>query len=232
MHKQVDQSHYTFVKYVQKRRWASMWHQLDEVIKHNPVNVLEIGPGPGVFKALMNLFEVHVETLDIDPALKPDHVASVFDMPFVDDAFDVVCAFQMLEHLPFEKSLEAVGEMARVARKALVISLPDAAVRWPMSIYIPKIGPLNFSIPKPRFRAQQHQLDREHCWEINKAGYPLKSVKKEFLRVTSMRLARTFRVAENPYHRFFIFETSPQCPPDAIERAPVKVLTLGDWVRK
>ncbi|MBE0449137.1 MAG: methyltransferase domain-containing protein [Actinobacteria bacterium] len=206
MHKQVDKSHYEFGKYVHKQRWASMWHQLDEVINLNPERVLEIGPGPGLFKAVIGAMGVNVETLDIDPELEPDHVASVFDMPFEDSAFSVVCAFQMLEHLPYEKSLEAFGEMVRVAGKAVVISLPDAATRWPVSIYIPKIGAVKFLIPRPHLRARKHEFDGEHYWEINKAGYSLERITSEFLSSAQVRLANTFRVHENPYHRFFVFE--------------------------
>ncbi len=60
---------------------------------------------------------VKIETLDIDLVLNPDYVASVFEMPFNDAQIDVVCAFQMLEHLPYEKSLLAFKEMSRVAKK-------------------------------------------------------------------------------------------------------------------
>lgn len=208
MQKQVDKSHYEFSRYVNKRRWSSMWHQLDEVLKLKPERVLEIGPGPGLFKVVVEAMGVHVETLDIDPALKPDHVASVFEMPFEDDAYDMVCAFQMLEHLPFEKSLDAFREMARVARKFVIISLPDAAVRWPMAVHIPKIGSYRFSVPKPRLRAPIHKFDGEHYWEINKAGYPLDRVIDSFLNLSSIKLEKTFRVSENPYHRFFVFHLS------------------------
>ena len=205
MHKQVDKSHYEFGKYITKRRWASVWHQLDEVIKLDPERVLEVGLGPGLFKAAAGAFGVHVETLDLDPELVPDHVASVFEMPFEDGGFDVVCAFQMLEHLPFEQSLEAFQEMARVAAKAVVISLPDAATRWPVSIHLPRIGVVTFSIPKPRLAAPQHTFDGEHYWEINKAGYPLKRVTDALLNAGPVQLTRSFRVPDHPYHRFFIF---------------------------
>jgi len=150
MQKQVNKSHYEFGKYVHKRRWASMWHQLDEVIKLNPERVLEVGPGPGLFKAMAGAMGVHVETLDLDPELEPDHVASVFEMPFEDGAFDIVCAFQMLEHLPFEQSLEAFREMVRVAQKAVVISLPDAATRWPVSFHVPQGWTSEVPYPPPQ----------------------------------------------------------------------------------
>jgi SAM-dependent methyltransferase len=206
MQKQVDKSHYAFDKYVSKRRWASMWHQLDEVNKLKPESVLEIGPGLGLFKAMAGAIGLRVETLDLDPELKPDHLASVFDMPFEDGAFDVVCAFQMLEHLPFEKSLEAFTEMNRVAKRALVISLPDAATCWPMSLHIPGVGQKWLHVPKPRWGMKKHQFDGEHYWEINKAGYPTSFIIEEFQKLTDKKLNHTYRVDENPCHRFFNWE--------------------------
>ena len=206
MKKQVDKSHYKFSCYVDKLRWISIWHQLDEVIKLNPGNVLEVGPGPGLFKGAAKSLGVHVETLDLDPELEPDHVASVFDIPFEDNAFDVVCAFQMLEHLPFDQSLLAFRELVRVAKNAVVISLPDAATRWPISIHVPKVGLVQFSLPRPRLVALKHKFDGEHYWEINKAGYSFKHVKKELLDCGMVSLLKTFRVHENPYHRIFVFE--------------------------
>lgn len=206
MKKQVKKSHYNFDKYVNKRRWASMWHQLDEVIKLNPERVLEIGPGPGVFKATAAAVGIHVETLDLDPDLKPDHIAAAEAMPFDDGEFDVVCAFQMLEHVPYETSLAIFTDMVRVARKAVVLSLPDAATRWPIAIHIPGIGMKWGCIPRPRFRAPQHQFDGEHYWEINKAGYPLVKLQDDFSSAASARLINTFRVNETPYHRFFVYE--------------------------
>lgn len=205
MQRQVDRSHYEFRKYVHKPRWASMWHQLDEVIRLEPNRVLEIGPGPGLFKVTALALGVAVETLDIDPNLEPDHIASVFTMPFEDSAYDVVCAFQVLEHLPFEKSKMAFSEMARVAKKAIVISLPDAATRWPVSIHIPMIGLIDFLIPKPRLVAPQHVFDGEHYWEINKKGYSLEKIINEFSSSAPLKLEKTYRVTENPYHRFFVF---------------------------
>ena len=206
MPKQVDKSHYEFRRYVDKHRWASMWHQLDEVIRLNPGSVLEIGPGPGLFKAIAVSLGINVETLDLDPDLEPDHVASVFEMPFEHETFDVVCAFQMLEHLSFDRSLAAFKEMSRVARNAVVVSLPDAARRWPYSVYVPKIGEVQFSIPKPQLRAAPHVFDGEHYWEINKAGYALARVVAALQQQAPVSMIRTFRVPENLYHRFFVFQ--------------------------
>lgn len=206
MKKQVDKSHYEFKKYLNKQRWASMWHQLDEILKFEPKKVLEIGPGPGVFKVICSQFGIKVETLDIDPELNPDHIALANEMPFFDNMFDVVCAFQMLEHVPYEKSLQVFSEMARVARKGIVISLPDARRVFPFAFYIPLIGLKWLHIVRPHIGRKKHLFDGEHCWEINTVGYPLTRISTDLQLTASVELLRTYRVHEHPYHRFFIFK--------------------------
>lgn len=202
--KQVEKGHYEFNRYLSKQRWCSVWHQLDEVQKLQPNRVLEVGPGPGLFKTVAATFGISVETLDLDPELKPDHVGSATAMPFSDGSYDVVCAFQMLEHLPYEAALQAFGEMARVSRRHVIISLPDARPVWRYQVHIPKYGPWDFFIPRPLFKASVHVFDGEHYWEINKQGYSLDRVIADFSK--RLKLSKTYRVFENSYHRFFVFE--------------------------
>ena len=180
MERQLAQSHYKFSKYVNKKRWISIWHQLNEVLVLNPSTILEIGPGPGLFKALATHFGISVETVDIDPNLNPDHVTSANELPFNDNSYDCVCAFQILEHLPYEHSLEAFAEMRRVANSHVIISLPDAKKLWTYSFHVPKFGQKIIKIPKPRFRLQQHLFDGKHYWEINKKGFSLKKIIDDF----------------------------------------------------
>lgn len=202
--KQVDKSHYNFTSYMDKKRWASVWHQIDEVQKLNPNKVLEIGPGPGLFKKIATAFNINVETLDLDRELNPDHAGSATAMPFADSSYDVVCAFQMLEHLPYEISLQAFNEMARVCRNNVVISLPDARTLWRYQLHIPKFGIHDFLIPKPQFKLPVHEFDGEHYWEINKQGYCLSRIISDFSK--KLHLVKTYRVQECSYHRFFIFK--------------------------
>lgn len=202
--KQVDKSIYEFDRYMSKQRWCSFWHQLDEVQKLKPSGVLEIGPGPGLFKIVAGAVGLKVETLDLDPELNPDHVGSVTSMPFGDATYDVVCAFQMLEHLPYDVSLQALNEMVRVCRRNVVISLPDARPVWRYQVHLPKLGIHDFLVPRPQFRPAEHAFDGEHYWEINKLGYPLSKVLSDFER--RAKLINTYRVLDNPSHRFFVFE--------------------------
>jgi SAM-dependent methyltransferase len=204
--KQVDKSHYRFSKYVHKKRWLSIWHQLDEVLSLEPQTVLELGPGPGLFKTLAGHFGIRVETVDLDPELEPDYVASATDLPMENDSYDCVCAFQMLEHLPYDQSIKAFDEMARVAKDHVVISLPDAKTVWPYIIHIPKFGRIVFHVPRPRLKKPVHLFNGEHYWEINKQGYSLQKILDDFKADKKLVLTKTYRVQEHPYHRFFIFQ--------------------------
>lgn len=201
--KQVEAAHYDFGNYMSKPRWNSVWHQLDELIRLRPENVLEIGPGTGLLKQAASSYGISIETLDLDPDLKPDYVASVTEMPFEDGQFDLVCAFQMLEHLPYDVSLKAFAEMSRVAANTIVISLPDVKPRCHLTIAIPGIGRKYVSFPIPFHKPRPHIFDGEHHWEINKAGYELDRVVRDLSKSRTLR--SSYRVPENPYHRFFIF---------------------------
>ena len=205
MNTQVARTHYQFGRYMYKRRWISVWHQLDEVVRTGAKTVLEIGPGPGLFKAVGAIFGLDVKTVDIDPALNPDYVASAMQLPLADNTQDVTVAFQMLEHLPYDMSLAAFREMVRVSSRHIIISLPDAREMWFYSIYIPKVGNFRFMLPKPAGKLKEHAFDGQHYWEVNKRGYELEKIIND-LTAQGANLARTFRVGENPYHRFFMFE--------------------------
>ncbi|MBU3951202.1 MAG: class I SAM-dependent methyltransferase [Proteobacteria bacterium] len=207
--KQVDKTHYQFSNYMDKKRWMSMWHQLAEVLLLNPQNVLEVGKGTGLFKSMAEIFDVTVETVDIDPDLNPDHVASATDLPFKNNSYDCICAFQILEHLPYDQSLVAFSEMVRVARKNIIISLPDAKKLWTYSVHIPKIGEVMLHFPRPQLRPLIHKFDGEHYWEINKLGSPLQKIIDDFTR-NNVNILKMYRVPENPYHRFFVFEKIPR----------------------
>jgi SAM-dependent methyltransferase len=203
-HKQVTKDHYDFDHYMTKPRWNSVWHQIEEVRRLDPKRVLEIGPGPGLFKAVARLFGLEVETLDLDPELRPDHVASATALPFADGSFDAVCAFQMLEHLPYEMSLKAFAEMARVSRRHVIVSLPDSRPVWHYRLHVPGRGPWDVFVPRPSWRGTpEHHFNGEHYWEIGKRGYALSRIVGDMS--ARIPMLRTYRVLENPYHRFLLF---------------------------
>lgn len=200
--KQVDSSHYAFLRYVDERRWASLWCQLEQIFECRPSRVLEVGKGAGLLGLLLQHYGVRCCTVDIDPELGPDSVASVTNLPFQDSSFDVVVCFQVLEHLHYDFFEQGLSELARVAREHVIVSLPDAQVLWQYSFYVPKVGRRTIFVPRPRLRPRRHAFDGEHYWEIGVRGYPLSRICASMERV-GLSMSRTFRPEGNTYHRFF-----------------------------
>jgi len=205
MNRQVDSSHYAFSAYMDKKRWVSVWHQLDELTRMQSAKTLEIGPGLGLLKAAAAVHGLKVETLDIDPDLAPDHLGSVFAMPFRDGEYDAVCAFQMLEHLPYQDALRAVGEMGRVAAKGVIVSLPEAQRRYPIQLTAPRLGLLTWHIRRPYLRPIPSAFDGQHYWEVGQSGFAVDRIAADFGAASGLKLERQYLVPENPRHRFFVY---------------------------
>ena len=50
-----------------------------------------------------------------------------------------------------------------------------------------------------------NNFENKHYQEIGKAGYPLSKITKDIER-TGFDIIKTYRIFENPYHRFFILK--------------------------
>lgn len=201
---QVGKTHYNFSDYMIKRRWISIWSQLSEISKLKPKNVLEIGPGLGILKAVGKLHDLNITTLDMDPELSPDTVGDVLNIPFDDGSFEVVCAFQVLEHLPYETFIPALRELKRITSDSIIISLSNAKEVWRFHIYVPKLGDYEFMFPRPFWKPPLHKFDGEHYWEINKKNYELNQVVSDIS--SELEIVKHWRLWENPYHHFFLLK--------------------------
>jgi len=205
MNKQVDRGHYHFKKYCFFDRWASYWHQLDEIISLQPKSVLEIGVGDKVIKNyLQSNTDVEYKSLDIAEDLRPDFLADITSMPLADNSFDIVCAFEVLEHLPFEIFRKSLDEMKRVAKNYLIISLPHWGRHFSIAIRVPGFGKFTWQL-KLNLLPILHKFNGQHYWEIGKKGYEIKKIKQE-IRTSGLRIVRDYIIFESPYHHFFVLE--------------------------
>lgn len=200
MQVQVDNSHYDFAKYLHSKRMMSYWHQIKECLALSPQSVLEIGCGDLVFgNYLMNNTSIEYKSADIDDSLKPDYLCSA-DALKLDKKFDMICAFQILEHIPFEKFEDCIASMAENANKYVLISLPYYGPYFKLSLRIPFLKEKSFlwklKLPK------EHVFDGEHYWEIGKKGFPVQKIHSAIEK--HLDIEKAFVVPENPYHYFII----------------------------
>jgi ubiquinone/menaquinone biosynthesis C-methylase UbiE len=107
-----------------------------EVVALSPESFLDAGCGEGfVARRIIDATpgidltgcDVSEYALEIAAGANPEArfvAGSVVDLPFPERSFDVVGCFEVLEHLPGELPRHALSEIARVAGRAVVLSVP------------------------------------------------------------------------------------------------------------
>jgi ubiquinone/menaquinone biosynthesis C-methylase UbiE len=102
-----------------------------------PTSVLDVGCGEGVVTERLARLLAPAQVLGVDAdeahlteewrSRSADNLSfatgSAYELPFPDDGYDLVCAIEVMEHL--ERPRDALAEMARVARRALLLSVPN-----------------------------------------------------------------------------------------------------------
>ena len=84
--------------------------------------VLDIGAYDGKFAEMLRGCEV--VGIDVEPKGEGVIQATVTALPFKDKVFNYVVAMEILEHLDNEELGKAMDEIVRVARDAVIVSVP------------------------------------------------------------------------------------------------------------
>lgn len=201
--KQVNKTAYEFTRYAHPGRFVSYYHQIAEVLNRNPKSVLEVGVGDGVFRDyIRGNTAISYMSVDIAGDLHPDVVGEVTKLPFENNTFDVVCAFEVLEHIPFEQFEKALMEIRRVTRNMAILSLPHFGPPIKFLLKLPFLPKLSFAFKVPF--ARKHIFNGQHYWEIGKKGCSPRLV--EAIIEKYFIIEKEFVPFENQYHHFYVLE--------------------------
>ncbi|MCW3995865.1 MAG: class I SAM-dependent methyltransferase [Candidatus Bathyarchaeota archaeon] len=193
----------TYLKQVDsKATFISYWHQILETFKTNKNSVLEVGIGNKFVSNYLNRFGFEVITVDILKGFKPLINSSILNLPFEKNSFDVVLCCEVLEHLPFKNLKNALLELNRVVTTKAIISLPDVTPYISINVHCP-LGGIQKIMGLPNVFQREQIFDGQHHWEIGKKGYPIQKI-CQIMNESGFSVCNTYRVIENPYHRFFI----------------------------
>jgi SAM-dependent methyltransferase len=195
---------YKFGKYCNLERWSSYWYQINEIINSGAKTVLEFGCGDGVVaRYIKNKTDIQYFCADNDPELNPDYILNIANFSFENRKFDAVCAFEVLEHLPYEQFKTCLVNLKAVSNKYVLISLPHWGRHFSLSFQIPFFNKkrLQYKIST----GKKHVYSGEHYWEIGKDGYQLKRVMDDIASI-GLVIERHYVCHESPYHHFFVLK--------------------------
>lgn len=198
--------HYQRTHYWSDLRVRGYSNQLAELYRLDPDTILEVGVADGFISEVVRRFTRHqIVSCDLDRALRPGVAASVLDLPFPDDAFDLVMCCQVLEHLPFAHFPQAMGELRRVARRSLFVSLPDVRRYFALRVRLPRLGWREISWSPERRGLGVFEFDGDHHWEIGYDGTRFKDVVRE-MEASGAGIERCYRIPDLPYHCCFLLD--------------------------
>ena len=150
--------------------FVSYFNQLNEIYLTKPKTVLEIGIGNKLIYNQLKEIGIKTVALDINHKLKPDVVGDIRKLSFEDCSFDTVCAFEVLEHIPFSDFENALMELKRVSKKYVIISIPIRKIGLEFYFCAPIIHNIYFYLDIPYPLKQKKIITDKDChyWEVNK----------------------------------------------------------------
>lgn len=195
---QVAPEHYGAARYDELHRWISYWYQIQTIARAQPRRVLEVGSGTGILRwYLQERLGLDVTTVDCDASRSPDVVADVRELSqhVAENDYDLVCAFQVLEHLAYADFPRALDELARVSRDRVAISLPNNGHFFQLRAHIWRF---KFAFGRKLRWRRDWTFDGEHYWEVGTRGHMPDDIRR--VLGENFVIERELTYPDYPYH--------------------------------
>ena len=119
MRELVKMKQFILYKFDENSQRVREYRTIKELKKESHVSFLDVGCGS---KRISRA--VGATTVDIDRRNAPDVVGYICHLPIRTDSFDIVSAFEVIEHIHNDE--KALLELKRVSRNKVVLTLPNA----------------------------------------------------------------------------------------------------------
>ena len=179
---------------LEERRFTSTQLQIASVtdLGDTVSSILEVGPGSGFFTMFTKSLGYSVKTADIKPWSDPDYLGDVRELD-IEETFDLVAAFEMLQHLPYPELAPTLKKLAALSSRYVFLSIPARVHRVGFSIDIPglvaprRLGlgwlrglhliSLKWEWPRAADLNEREWTGRDdywnpHYWEVGRKSYP------------------------------------------------------------
>ncbi len=150
--------------YDDKGKWELYFIEKELVIKYveKPSNILEIGIGNKFLSDYLKKKGYKLTTCDFNKNLNPDIISDIRDMSKIKAKYEMILAFEVLEHFPFGDLDKALKEVSRL--------LNDNGI---FIIEVPKVPlPLSMKV----------LYNNQHYWELGKLGHSKRRFNKHLKR--------------------------------------------------
>ena len=205
-------------KFLIEAHSGSYLTSMQTIRKTKVTSVLEVGPGEGFVARNMASLGITFDTLDFEGANNPTIQAdfSKFDPTPYAGKYEMTCAFQVLEHFPFEDFPRLMEKLATLSSKYVLISLPYSCRGFRLRLRVhqgqsPRWNKVyNFYRPtdKPNRKYRPEYMQEfpwaVHYWEIGRKGFKLDHV-LDTIAGTGLKVTSRFH-GPNPYHYYMLCE--------------------------
>ena len=188
--------------------------QIQELHKLRAKSIIEVGPGEEFTANSLRMLGVRYDTLD-----RCDFYGSTiiedfatFDPEPYSKSYEATCAFQVLEHFPYDKFTYLLDKLVLMSSGHILISLPysckgtrTTTLNWKGQVPTKENKTEKFTATGLPNRKYRPEFIKEfpyavHYWEIGRQGFPLSKVFKD-IENCGLKIDDHFH-GPNPYHYF------------------------------
>lgn len=204
-------------KFLSKAHAESYLCQMQTIRNLKNVNrILEIGPGEGFCARNLRELGYEYHTLDFEGAHEPTIKADFqsFDPQTITQKYDITCAFQVLEHFPYDEFKKHINALFEMSNRYVFISLPYSCRGFSINLNFQNgqkvrlTRRIDFYIktnfPNRKYRPEYMEEFpwAVHYWEIGRKGFNLKKVLAD-IESCGLKIIKRFH-SPNPYHYFVL----------------------------